>query len=142
VGDRRQLSYGILHHAVGQKFQGRFGNTLFRDVGKFLSYQAAPNYRIFSCVEYFDIVGLNGDSDRRQGPVKWYLLRRILELTWGRLVGHIQRVRETRDLYMQYSETNVMNFLFILLRIKDLYMFRALLAHLWEEFDFTPGAAN
>jgi hypothetical protein len=29
----------------------------------------------------------------------------------------------------QYSETNVMNFLFSLLRIKGLYMFRALLAH-------------
>jgi hypothetical protein len=29
----------------------------------------------------------------------------------------------------QYSETNVMHFLFNLLRIKRLYMFRALLAH-------------
>jgi hypothetical protein len=29
----------------------------------------------------------------------------------------------------QYSETNVMHFLFNLLRIKGLYMFRALLAH-------------
>jgi hypothetical protein len=29
----------------------------------------------------------------------------------------------------QYSETNVMHFLFSLLRIKGLYMFRALLAH-------------
>jgi hypothetical protein len=29
----------------------------------------------------------------------------------------------------QYSETNVMHFLFSLLRMKDLYMFRALLAH-------------
>jgi hypothetical protein len=29
----------------------------------------------------------------------------------------------------QYSETNVMYFLFSLLRMKDLYMFRALLAH-------------
>jgi hypothetical protein len=29
----------------------------------------------------------------------------------------------------QYSETNVMHFLFSLLRINDLYMFRALLAH-------------
>jgi hypothetical protein len=29
----------------------------------------------------------------------------------------------------QYSETNVMHILFNLLRIKDLYMFRALLAH-------------
>jgi hypothetical protein len=28
-----------------------------------------------------------------------------------------------------YSETNVMHFLFSLLRIKSLYMFRALLAH-------------
>jgi hypothetical protein len=29
----------------------------------------------------------------------------------------------------QYSETNVMHFLFNLLRIKRLYMFRALLSH-------------
>jgi hypothetical protein len=32
----------------------------------------------------------------------------------------------------QYSETNVMQFLFVLLRINGLYMFRALLAHLQE----------
>jgi hypothetical protein len=32
----------------------------------------------------------------------------------------------------QYSETNVMHFLFSLLRINGLYMFRALLAHLQE----------
>jgi hypothetical protein len=34
----------------------------------------------------------------------------------------------------QYSETNVMHFLFSLLRIKGLYMFRALLPHLQEAF--------
>jgi hypothetical protein len=33
------------------------------------------------------------------------------------------------DIKRQYSETNVMHFLFSLLRIKILYMFRALLAH-------------
>jgi hypothetical protein len=33
------------------------------------------------------------------------------------------------DFFYQYSETNVMHFLFNLLRIKGLYMFRALLAH-------------
>jgi hypothetical protein len=32
----------------------------------------------------------------------------------------------------QYSEANVMHFLFSLLRIKGLYMFRSLLAHLQE----------
>jgi hypothetical protein len=32
-------------------------------------------------------------------------------------------------IFYQYSETNVMHFLFNLLRIKGLYMFRALLAH-------------
>jgi hypothetical protein len=32
----------------------------------------------------------------------------------------------------QYSKTNVMHFLFSLLRIKGLYMFRPLLAHLQE----------
>jgi hypothetical protein len=31
--------------------------------------------------------------------------------------------------FTQYSETNLMHFLFNLLRIKGLYMFRALLAH-------------
>jgi hypothetical protein len=35
----------------------------------------------------------------------------------------------------QYSETNVMHFLLSLLRIKGLYMFRALLAHLQEALD-------
>jgi hypothetical protein len=34
---------------------------------------------------------------------------------------------------LQYSETNVMNFIFSLLRINDLYMFRALLAYPQEE---------
>jgi hypothetical protein len=34
--------------------------------------------------------------------------------------------------FYQYSETNMMHFLFSLLRIKGLYMFRALLAHLQE----------
>jgi hypothetical protein len=34
-----------------------------------------------------------------------------------------------RDLEHQYSEINVMHFLFNVLRIKGLYMFRALLAH-------------
>jgi hypothetical protein len=35
-----------------------------------------------------------------------------------------------KSLYLyQYGETNVMHFLFNLLRIKGIYMFRALLAH-------------
>jgi hypothetical protein len=38
----------------------------------------------------------------------------------------------TNDKICKYSETNVMHFLFSLLRIKSLYMFRALLAHLQE----------
>jgi hypothetical protein len=42
----------------------------------------------------------------------------------------------------QYSETNVIEFLFSLLRIKGLYMFRALLAHPHVAFHFSPGAAN
>jgi hypothetical protein len=33
---------------------------------------------------------------------------------------------------LQYGKTNVIHFLFNLLRIKGLYMFRALLAHLQE----------
>jgi hypothetical protein len=37
-----------------------------------------------------------------------------------------------RHISHQYSKTNVMHFLFNLLRIKGLYMFRALLAHLQE----------
>jgi hypothetical protein len=58
----------------------------------------------------------------------------------------------------QYSETDVMHFLFNLLRIKGLYMFRALFAHPQEvlhkrhlvycvywyilEWNSNPGAAN
>jgi hypothetical protein len=55
----------------------------------------------------------------------------------------------------QYSEANVMNFLLNLLRIKGLYMFRALFAHPQKAlhkrqlvycvrvmFHFNPGAAN
>jgi hypothetical protein len=38
---------------------------------------------------------------------------------------------EIREAY-KYSETNVMHFLFSLLRIKGLYAFRELLAHLQE----------
>jgi hypothetical protein len=34
-----------------------------------------------------------------------------------------------KDILYQYSETNVMHFLFNLLRIKGLYIFRALRAH-------------
>jgi hypothetical protein len=41
-------------------------------------------------------------------------------------------VLKTNKLIRLYNETNVMNFLFSLLRIKCLYMFRALLAHLQE----------
>jgi hypothetical protein len=37
--------------------------------------------------------------------------------------------RELRVCRYQYSETNVKHFVFSLLRIKVLYMFRALLAH-------------
>jgi hypothetical protein len=55
----------------------------------------------------------------------------------------------------QYSKTNVMHYLFNLLRIKALYMFRALLANLQEAlhkqhvvrvycciWNSNPGAAN
>jgi hypothetical protein len=38
----------------------------------------------------------------------------------------------TYALAYQYNETNLMHFLFSLLRIKDLDMFRALLAHLQD----------
>jgi hypothetical protein len=44
---------------------------------------------------------------------------------------HVERAILWQKIY-QYSETNVMQFLFSLLRIKDLYMFRALLAHPYE----------
>jgi hydrogenase maturation factor len=37
-----------------------------------------------------------------------------------------------RIIIYQYSETNVMHFLFNLLRIKGIYMFQALRAHLQE----------
>jgi hypothetical protein len=41
------------------------------------------------------------------------------------LTGNILK----KNYHYQYSETNVMHFLFNLLRIKGLYMFQALLAH-------------
>jgi hypothetical protein len=41
-----------------------------------------------------------------------------------------QYLNKFKIFYIQYSETNVMNFLFNLLRIKSPYMFRALPAHL------------
>jgi hypothetical protein len=44
--------------------------------------------------------------------------------------------RQLRD---QYIETNVMYFLFNLLRIKGLYMFRALLSHPQEALHVTFG---
>jgi hypothetical protein len=43
--------------------------------------------------------------------------------------GHWKLKEEPSD---QYNETNVMHFLFSLLRIKSLYMFQELLAHLQE----------
>jgi hypothetical protein len=46
----------------------------------------------------------------------------------GKSLQTFVRVRSTKTLH-QYIETNVMHFLFSLLRIKGLYMFRALLAH-------------
>jgi hypothetical protein len=51
----------------------------------------------------------------------------------------LQAVKEERK---RYSETNVMHFLFSLLRIKGLYMFRALLAHPQEVLRSNPGATN
>jgi hypothetical protein len=48
-------------------------------------------------------------------------------------------------IYNQYIETNMMHILFNLLRIKGLYMFRALLAHSQEallEWKSNPDAAN
>jgi hypothetical protein len=54
----------------------------------------------------------------------------------------ITSVAQTTLRCCQYSETNVMHFLFSLLRIKDLYMFRALLAHpqeaLQQDWTSTP----
>jgi hypothetical protein len=50
------------------------------------------------------------------------------------------------DFFYQYSETNVMHFLFSLLRIKGLYMFRALHTHPQEACVLcqlaAPGAGN
>jgi hypothetical protein len=45
----------------------------------------------------------------------------------------------TQLLDHQYSETNVMHFLFNLLRIKGLYIFRALLAHPQEALHTALG---
>jgi hypothetical protein len=60
--------------------------------------------------------------------VSAYIMRYISINTGPRLTSRlIQDV--TNMLRDQYSETKVMQFLFNLLRIKGLYMFRALLAH-------------
>jgi hypothetical protein len=66
---------------------------------KFLALQGAPYTRIY------DISRL-----------------RVNETLSRLLTQHVIRM-------YQYSETSVMHFLFSLLRIKGLYMFRALLAH-------------
>jgi hypothetical protein len=44
-----------------------------------------------------------------------------------------------RNYKYQYNETNVMHFSFSLLRIKDPYMFQALLTHPQEVFTVTLG---
>jgi hypothetical protein len=43
--------------------------------------------------------------------------------------SHLARLQNETEELCQYSATNVMQLLFWLLRIKSLYMFRALLAH-------------
>jgi hypothetical protein len=45
------------------------------------------------------------------------------------LVCQLLGVLKLKDYDFQYSKTNVMQFVFSLLRIKGLYMFRELLAH-------------
>jgi hypothetical protein len=61
-----------------------------------------------------------------------YMLRLHLWPSSGRIYQDVTSVAETcrrhTNLYL-YDETNVTHFLFRLLRIKGLYMFRALLAH-------------
>jgi hypothetical protein len=57
----------------------------------------------------------------------------MFELCWLQL-----HVLLTFFTVYQYSETNVMHFLFSLLRIKGLYMFRALLAHPQEVLHKRP----
>jgi hypothetical protein len=57
------------------------------------------------------------------------------------------RVIERNDIpNLQYNETNVTHFSFNLLRIKDFYMLRALLAHpqeaLHKQFHCNRGTAN
>jgi hypothetical protein len=74
----------------------------------------------------------------------WQLILQLLslhtKLLWGIMdvaapiqnnpTGMRKATRYTlKDVNCQYSETNVMHFLFSLLRNKSLYMFRALLAH-------------
>jgi len=49
-------------------------------------------------LKIFDCAELNRVLDLIEGTLKYYFLRRILELTRRRLVGHTQCVRET-DLY-------------------------------------------
>jgi hypothetical protein len=76
--------------------------------------------------------------------------------TLGNTEKDPDETRSSRWRWSQYTETNVMHFLFNLLSIKDLYMFWALLAHPQEflhkrhlvycvhvtSVGFNPGAAN
>jgi hypothetical protein len=50
------------------------------------------------------------------------------------LQAHLPVTFMSKVLFLYYSETNVTHFLFSLLRIKGVYMFRALLAHPQEAF--------
>jgi hypothetical protein len=57
-----------------------------------------------------------------------YLCSKLRDLTINRKSLFRLQFTDTQNVY-QYSETNMMHFLFNLLRIKGLYMFRALPAH-------------
>ena len=63
----------MLHRAVGQKISRRFGNNLFRNVGKFLSSHCRTQY-FFHTLRVFDNAGPNRELDRRQRRVKRILL--------------------------------------------------------------------
>jgi hypothetical protein len=69
-----------------------------------------------------------------------WLLTNITRIV--KILGHIKPNIEVAFMFCwpciiiyQYSETNVMHFLFTLLRINGLYMFRALLAHPQESLN-------
>jgi hypothetical protein len=96
-------------------------------------------YSLSESYIFFGIENLNGDMIEWRAKMLidfccvWYYFGKNKNMTNRmRHRSIVLCVRFERYVVSQYSETNVMHFLFGLLRIKGLCMFRTLLAHLQE----------